>query len=168
MGLFEQHVIERAIQVNDIRRERLGQFLLQISFFRGHDLLERSRQIGVIRRHQAGLELDPQALHVFGIQGKIVRTDRPHADQADIAAEKVEELRHLVDPVFAEKLAVFRDAEIFVEFAVGREVVALVDKFLQILRVRVHGADFPQMNDLAVQADFIDLDQRAIAWRLVG
>ena len=84
------------------------------------------------------------------------------ADDLDVPAQPVDQLRQLVQPELAEEPSPGGDAEIVLELAALVQIVVLVHIILDELGVGMHGAQLVEGKGLALVADPFQLDQRTV------
>lgn len=142
-------------------------FCQNIAAFGFHNFLKGLGQVGVKRRDKAGFEREAKFLHLRGIQGKIVFAEGTHTHQCQFAAEEIVELGQFVYPQAAHNFTPGGHAKVVFEFSALLQGVGLENVILQIFAVGVHGAEFAQIDHLAVLAQAFEADQRAVAWVLV-
>ena len=151
-GFVDQDIPSAFPEVFPVSGKRLGTFLLDIAAFGLHDLIKRSGHISIKRRHQARFQFQAQFLYIRRIKGKIVFAERADAHQGQFSLEEIVKLRQLVYPERPQNLAPGGDAKVVFEFASFLQGVGLKDIILQVFAIGMHGAEFFDIDDLAVLA----------------
>ena len=160
--MSEQDIIHGFGKVFYIGGKGMFLFGLQIIPFRLDDGLEVFGHIGIIGGNQSRFEFGAQILQIFGIETEIMFAEGTDPDQAEIALQKVDDLRPFIDPRLTEESAPAGDAKILKEFPPAIQPVLLEDIILQVFGVGVHGPEFIDIHHLTVVADTAQFDQGAV------
>lgn len=163
----ENDIKQNAEKVADVGAQRLFLPGFQVRPLGCHNFFEGDGHVAVVRRDEPRFEQHPELLHLFRVQAEVLRAQRPHPDQFEIAPQEVPDHGDFVQPQTAHDAAPAGDPHIGPELSAILEVIPPIDIILKVFRIRVHRPEFVDGHGPAMLPDPPEPHRRAVGRILV-
>ncbi len=158
----KNNIINRLPKIPPLRPHRVFHVGVYVFSFRFTYLVECLRQIGVEWRYQPRHNCLSQFLKVFGIEIKIMIAQGPNPYQVHFPFYPVIQHGKFIQPCPSHKPAQGCNSKIILDLSTLLQLVLLVNIFLEIFGIGLHGPEFIHVKIAAIQPHPAEFDKGTV------